>query len=539
MAYSLMIAEDEQLTRNGLTKFIPWAELGFEVSAVFSDGREVLAYLKQEIADVLLMDIKMVQVSGLEVAKFVFENKLPVKIILLSGHKSFEYAQQAVEYNVEHYLLKPVSVPKLRQVFGDLRDKLDAESTMEDALQYRMDKYQRLVNDQKQQFALEVLLGTLNTPEEINRRLELLGGRGQACLIFQTSLCHDEACRNFLREYGAQELMEQIVHLFQTFDERMDFYPAENTNDKLTGLFWEKGSSRCIRLYRSGEHSMEDLLVQLVREMTGLTIEITEAVCFESPEQLVNYRKPAAPAKDMPVKDEEFLHHLREQKKLLISYLLQGGFLEGQRLAEAFVRECLPFGVPFTQNQLMHFFSLAVDKISDGDTMMFTRLLYKVNLLEISALSGEEELIRWSAQTVRAVSDFVDQQRPGDCITKLKRYIRGHYAKDITLSDAAEQVYLNPIYISRIFKERTGWTFTEYLAQVRIDAAVELLDNSNQYVYEICESVGYHNLKYFYKVFKKIKGCSPSDYRRRKADRPQTAEQTQAPEPAQTPEGEG
>lgn len=517
MAYSLIIAEDEQLTRNALTKFIPWGELGFDISAIFSDGEEVLAYLKQNIADVLLMDIQMIKVSGLDVAKFVFENKLPVKIILLSGHKNFEYARQAVEYNIDHYLLKPVSIPKLRQVFTELRDKLDEKSTIEDALQYRMDRYQRLINHQKQQFALEVFLGTLHTESEIQRRLELLGGKGQACMIFQVSLCCGENYWNFLKEYGTQELVEQLVHLFQTFDERTDFYLLESGNDKLTGLFWEKGEQRCVSLYRSQTQLLEEMLEALVCTMTGLTIDITEISFYDSPEQLAAYRKPApAPGKvQFLLEDAEFYHHLREQKKLLLSYLLQGEFQEGQSLVETFVRQCYPLGISFIQNQIVHFFSLAVDKICDGDMLMFSRLLYQINLLELSGLTEEAALVSWSMEKIKIASDFVGNQKTGDCITKLQRFIRTNYAQDITLSDAAEQVYLNPIYVSRIFKERTGETFTEYLAKVRIDAAVDLLDNSNKYVYEICELAGYHNLKYFYKVFKKIMGCSPSDYRER------------------------
>ncbi len=80
------------------------------------------------------------------------------------------------------------------------------------------------------------------------------------------------------------------------------------------------------------------------------------------------------------------------------------------------------------------------------------------------------------------------------------------------LSDAAESVYLHPIYVSRLFREKTGQTFTEYLTHVRIEAAKALLEQREKYVYEISEAVGYHNLKYFYKVFRKVTGHSPSEY---------------------------
>lgn len=92
-------------------------------------------------------------------------------------------------------------------------------------------------------------------------------------------------------------------------------------------------------------------------------------------------------------------------------------------------------------------------------------------------------------------------------------YIKEHYCEDITLSDIAENVYLNPIYISRLIKEQTGKNYTDLLMELRIERAVVLLKTTQLYVYEIADKVGYRNTKYFYKVFKKVTGKSPNDYR--------------------------
>lgn len=101
-------------------------------------------------------------------------------------------------------------------------------------------------------------------------------------------------------------------------------------------------------------------------------------------------------------------------------------------------------------------------------------------------------------------------------IENVMEYIHQHYCEDITLSEIAEHVFLNPIYISRLIKEQTGKNYTDLLMELRIQKAVTLLKTTNLYVYEIAEMVGYHNLKYFYKVFKKVKGKSPNDYREKK-----------------------
>lgn len=140
--YSLVIAEDELTMRWGLVNMVKWNELGFRVDGEFSDGQEVLAYLENSKPDVILTDIKMNRVSGLDIAKFVAEKQLPVQVVLLSGYREFSYAQSAVEYHVLHYLLKPVSVPKLREVFCEIREKLDAREASQSAMLNREEHYE-------------------------------------------------------------------------------------------------------------------------------------------------------------------------------------------------------------------------------------------------------------------------------------------------------------------------------------------------------------------------------------------------------------
>lgn len=137
--YSLLIAEDELTTRRGLVNMVKWNEIGFRVDGEFSDGEELLDYLKSNVPDVILTDIRMSRVSGLEIARFVAENSLPVQVVFLSGYKDFEYAQSAVEYRVVHYLVKPVSLPKLREVFGNIREKLDYQKQLMTKLQMGKD----------------------------------------------------------------------------------------------------------------------------------------------------------------------------------------------------------------------------------------------------------------------------------------------------------------------------------------------------------------------------------------------------------------
>ena len=115
--YSLVIAEDEKMMRESLVKLVDWASLGFTMEAAFSDGAQLIDYLRTHIPDVVLTDIQMIRVDGMEVARFIHEHNLPTCVILLTGHKNFEYARSAIEYRVKRYLLKPITVPHLLDLF--------------------------------------------------------------------------------------------------------------------------------------------------------------------------------------------------------------------------------------------------------------------------------------------------------------------------------------------------------------------------------------------------------------------------------------
>ena len=129
--YSLLIVEDERMEREALTTIVPWKELGFRVVGAVRDGVECLEYLKSNAPDVILTDIRMTRMSGIELARFVREQGLDTQVVFMSGHKEFEYAQQAMELGVSYYLLKPLPLPKVREVFTQLRQKLDRRNHRE------------------------------------------------------------------------------------------------------------------------------------------------------------------------------------------------------------------------------------------------------------------------------------------------------------------------------------------------------------------------------------------------------------------------
>jgi len=516
--YSLVIAEDEFTTRRALVNMIRWNELGFQVDGEFSDGRELLDYLKSNIPDVILTDIKMTQVGGLEIARLVSEQNLPIRIVFLSGHKEFSYAQEAVEYHVAHYLLKPIDLSRLREVFRSIREKLDVQSAQEDLLQNRRDHYSRLVNYEKQQFVTDAWFGALSNPEQMAARLRLIQARTsedgtERQFLVRMVLRKDGQYQEFLDNYGQQELQEQIIHILEYFDRRLEYYPITWSNIEeglaVLGVFWESEADR------PGVYYPEEL-EKSIYDLMAVQAKVTTFQKLSSPEELAHYTENVGrkePANHL-VQDKEYLQLLRDQKKLLYSYLCQNNAVQVRELTGALLNNYLRGGVAFAQSQCIHTVTKLIDEITGHDLMEWNQLYGKC-MNPLPALQAEG-LRTWLEDCVGLLYEYMTGQsdtKEDTSIEKVMEYLRLHYSEDITLNTVAEAVFLNPVYISRLIKEQTGRNYTELVMEMRVEQAVELLEHSDMYVYEIAEKVGYNNLKYFYKVFRKVKGKSPSDYR--------------------------
>lgn len=146
MLYKVVIADDEDIMREGLANFVDWEAMGFELAAQFEDGKEALQYIKDYPVDIVFTDIKMTEVSGLELAKHIYENKLPVKMVLVSGYKDFEYARQAVRFNVVDYVIKPISIKEIKEIFKKIKTELDEEKESREKEQQSGEKYLEMVS---------------------------------------------------------------------------------------------------------------------------------------------------------------------------------------------------------------------------------------------------------------------------------------------------------------------------------------------------------------------------------------------------------
>ena len=517
--YSLVIVEDEFTTRRALVNMVHWNELGLCVDGEFADGQELLDDLKRNTPDVILTDIRMTRVSGIDIARLVAEQNLPIQVVFLSAYKDFSYAQEAVEYNVAHYLLKPIELAKLREVFRKLKEMLDKQAIQEDMIQNREEHYERLINYERQQFVTDAYFGALANPDKKESRLGLLSRHQEnssRLILAKIILVNDQHYMDFTAEYGEQELQEQLERVLQIFHENLEYYPitwgiSEDEKQFLLGVFWEKENS--------GQHCYkEEQVADTIWDLLGLHADISVFALLQSSSDLVNYAgmlRTQLP-EDHFEQNLEYLQLLREQNKLLCSYLNQNSIEPGLKLTETLFDNSMKGGIPFAKRQSIYTITKLLDEVAANDLVEWNSLFTRCVPESFFSNTQYQELKEWLRKGVHLLFQQVQQKnscKEDSSIEKIRNYLRSHYCEDITLNQIAEALFLNPTYISRLVKEQTGKNYTELVMEMRIEKAVELLKNSDMYVYEIAENVGYKNLKYFYRVFHKIEGKTPSDYR--------------------------
>lgn len=517
--YSLVIVEDEFTTRRALVHMVNWQELGFCVEGEFADGQELFDYLKRNTPDVILTDIKMTSVGGIEIARLVAEQNLPIQVVFLSAYKDFSYAQEAVEYNVAHYLLKPIELSKLREVFRKLKEMLDKQVMQENMIQDREEHYERLINYERQQFVTDAYFGALADPDKKASRLGLISRNqenGSRLILNKVVLENDQEYLDFIAEYGEQELQDRLERVLCIFHDDLEYYPitwgvSKEEKPFLLGVFWENESSgqQCY-----GKAQLEDT----IGELLGLHADIPIFKVLTSSSELVHYAGALGKQRREEdfEQDGEYLQLLREQNKLLCSYLNQNSAEQGLKLTETLFDNYIQGGAAFAKRMSIYTVTKLLDEVAMGDLIewngMFSRCVPASFFSDMQYQDLKEGLVGG----VRLLFRYMQQKtapKEDSSIEKIQNYLHSHYCEDITLNQIAEVLFLNPAYISRLVKEQTGKNYTELVMEMRIEKAVELLKNTDMYVYEIADKVGYKNLKYFYRVFHKIVGKTPSDYR--------------------------
>jgi two-component system response regulator YesN len=519
MTYKVVFVEDEIVTREGIRDNVDWKAHGFEFCGEASDGEMALPLLKTYMPDLLITDIKMPFMDGLQLCKIVRERMPWIKIIILSGHDEFGYAQKAIELGVTNYLLKPVTVKNIHQVLQKICGQLDRERKEQKDLEELRRQVEENRDSLRERLLLKLVIGAIASTEAIEQG-QLLGmdliARCYLVIILKIEL--NDRSEQF--EYDEYQLVREIVAarvrnnpdiflLNKDLEEQVlvmkggtPEYLEEEKDQLLDAIKQDVKKTRYHLAIGAGSPK---------KRMADIYHSFVEALAWIQNE--TNAKESGA---DLEVEKAELL----EIDKTAVENFLRGGLRD--EIDEFFNGYIQPLGETAIKSYLIRNY-IIVDVIIaaakcikewGGDIDKVTPELNSIETILANIKTNLKEqvcMILLSALTFR---DTHTQPRHGKLIQQAKSYIDDHFMEaDLSLNDITTLTNLSPSHFSTVFSRETNQTFIDYLTGVRIQKAKELLRTTNLKSSEIAYRVGYNDPHYFSFVFKKNTGFSPSEFR--------------------------
>ncbi len=531
--YKVLFVDDEALIREAICENTRWNELGYELVGACRNGREAIEQIQREGApDLLLTDICMPYVDGIELTRYVYENCPDTKVMILSGYDEFEYAQMALRYHVMEYILKPVTAAELAKTLTATRERLDEERLKKTNLQRIKGEYISNLPLLRGRFLNNLLSGRLSE-EEIRERLsiyhlDLTGNQFAAALVegddFEPFLKEAKEERNDLASFAVYNISNEI----------MEFHRC--------GITFQDAEERTVLLF-GGDGEIEEKILKVTEEIreclkTYLGIEST-----------IGVGRAVRGFLDIPAS-------FRDCKRALEFKFLLGGnqVIYAKELQEG--RNDMVQAMP----KLALEASAAIKSGDAGQVkgacreffqairqsgLSKTRSIFSIQNMLLS-LIGEMDAANLAGEVCRDEKELLDFVYSSEKLSEIEErftafclelsgsfrnektnycrrqamlamdYIEKNYGDSgVSLNSVCGYLAMSTSYFSSIFKAYTGETFVEALTKKRLEKAKELLSSTDKRSYEIAELVGYSDPHYFSSAFKKYTGMTPMEYARK------------------------
>ena len=522
----VLLVDDEPFILQGLKAIVDWEKEGFTISAMLSNGSEAYEFLKKNQVDLIVTDIKMPQMTGLELLEKIRDEKISDAFcIVLTGFKDFSYIQTAMRYDCMDYLLKPVEKAELtdilRRVFkatDERRELIEAQKPMEQA--YLARNLMALLFGKFDEKNVNYVKNHLQLSDEISYiDVEMADFTKE----------DEEFNEGDLR--GAQRKMFEAVKDFLKEDEKHCIFDVSRDEKS-----YDLGLIYCDYLAAKKNKSKADFLADLrenIRAVTGLnaTVFVGKSVAkidaisksyasacalksleaFRSKKNIYYYEEEisAEPGQIMILKDniDGIIRAIEQDDKDMIAQSVND-FYSG--LNDTAKEETVRLNVNYFLFRLIHIATELDADINQEEILRF-----------IAEHSFDEGLLRGSSEHMvkfaKEYSDYLVQLRKnvsGGVLLEVEKEIRENFAENLTLRDLGKKYFVNSSYLGQIFQKKHGKSFKDYLTGYRINQAERMLANTDKRITEIAELVGYKDSDYFLKKFIEQNGCTPSKYRK-------------------------
>ena len=519
--YRVLLVDDEEDIREGISRKMDWLGLGFSLVGEAANGQDALELAESLRPDVILTDIKMPFMDGLELCRILTDRLPAARFVVFSGFDAFEYAKQAIQMNVVEYILKPINADELSAVLRRLKDQLDRERAERRNVELLRSRYTENLPILRELFYANLLDGRIEPGTERERAAHLdIDLQGEEWAVGLAYIGSDR--RDALSTLSVQKLLEESL----TADRcRLTLY-----NDWVAVIVSLTESFTIYDLIR-----VLDRVCTLAASYLGLTLTVgVGAPCKElsgmarsaaEARTALEYRSMVGRGQVIYIGDLEpdggqVLTFEEADERTLTAAVRLGSEQEVRDAAAALagkIREANPSAGQynlFLMELVTHLMKMTRRSGVGVEEVFGTGFSLPI---QDSALPSLEELEDWCAERYLRFRTLIRRRQTdsaGQTVETAKEYIRQHYAEsDLSVEKLCAYLHLSSTYFSTLFKRETGTSFTAYVTTVRMEAAAEAIRGTEEKTYLIAQRCGYEDPNYFSYVFKRHFGVTPTKYR--------------------------
>ena len=537
MMIKIFLVEDEIAIRKGIKNSIDWEKEGYEFVGEAGDGELAYPMILKTKPDILITDIKMPFMDGLQLSKLVRKELPATKILILSGYDEFEYAKEAIKLQVAEYLLKPISSAKLLDVLAQVKEVIRQELEEKELIKKYKEDMKENRELEKERFLNQIITQDLSLAQILETG-ESLG-----------------------MDLGASLYNILLLKITENVGKQETYAEIESALDTLSGVFsFRRGVDEWLFLLTADDAEQMEQRIEscrkTVRQITGKSDppveyfgalgnpvkrlrEIKNSLKEAEKKFAFQYFKKWNQILEIPVRDvgssENPQTEKKENEELLISSVQVDKL--NHKIIENFIHTGLRREVSnFVEDYFMSLGEKSVQSLMFRQYVAMDFYLAAVAFLETLGFSSKElvercgdlkemeQVIQTTEQTKEYIKKVLDatlecresvsRKRYSDLLKEAVSYIEHHYEEeDISLNQVAASVNISPSHFSTIFSKEMGETFIEYLTNVRMERAKQLLRSSTMKTAEIAYAVGYKDAHYFSYLFKKVQKCTPREFR--------------------------
>lgn len=524
--YKVLLVDDEELDLEGMKRFIPWSDLGMEVKGSVNNALSACEIMEKETIDILVSDVNMPYMSGLELARIALERKPNIRIIFVSGYQEFSYVQQALSLKAYSYVLKPMNDSELISSLLKVKRDLDEEIKQREVeLAYR-----EMIPIVKSDILIRLLEREEESEESLSHMMKSYGYDQMNWPIRVAVIELDNLHWRQAGDFTSQRKMSRIfLQKMHESIKGLGMIPyCKLTSERIALLLEDASVSQTVStlIERVQPHLATSITAGIGESALAMdqlhmsyrqAVEAVEGKMFLGKGNVIKYEDVSAEPGMLDAR------MLEERITTLLKAMEEYELVQICDELEKLFGTITSLRSRFTVHNMSNYIIWKLDQyLSSKNEDLFELLGMEIHHLDIlMKFETVSDIRSWFRQRMFEISERLYEKtnsKDSKFIRNVVGLMKERMSENITIKDFAEHFSFSPSHIGFLIKEKSGNTFNELLVQLRMEKACELLRQPGVKIYEVADQVGYRYLPYFSRQFKEKFGLTPLEYRKRETE---------------------